>query len=309
MEGIAAESFPQFFLELIPNNMFSVMTTNSSIVSVVIIGAFFAASIRFMRNKKPDAIKAFDEFLQSAQVAVNSVLTNVIKLMPYGISALVANTIISHGIEIIMSMINFILALYSAVVIMLLVYVVILLLVGVNPIKFYRKAFPTMVLGFSSRSSVGTLPYTITNLDENIGVSGQTANFVATMGSTIGMNGCAGIFPAMLGVMLAYATGVDVNISFLVLLVTVVTIGSIGIAGVPGTATVAATVTLNGIGLGAYVSEIGAVFGIDPIVDMGRTMLNVTGSMVSAVVVDRWEGNFDMEQFNAPTKSDFEDID
>jgi hypothetical protein len=309
MEGIAAESFPQFFLELIPNNMFSVMTTNSSIVSVVIIGAFFAASIRFMRNKKPDAIKAFDEFLQSAQVAVNSVLTNVIKLMPYGISALVANTIISHGIEIIMSMINFILALYSAVVIMLLVYVVILLLVGVNPIKFYRKAFPTMVLGFSSRSSVGTLPYTITNLDENIGVSGQTANFVATMGSTLGMNGCAGIFPAMLGVMLAYATGVDVNISFLVLLVTVVTIGSIGIAGVPGTATVAATVTLNGIGLGAYVSEIGAVFGIDPIVDMGRTMLNVTGSMVSAVVVDRWEGNFDMEQFNAPTKSDFEDID
>ncbi|WP_338489280.1 cation:dicarboxylate symporter family transporter [Ruoffia tabacinasalis] len=101
MEGIATESFPLFFLELIPNNMFSVMTTNSSIVSVVIIGAFFAASIRFMRNKKPDAIKAFDEFLQSAQVAVNSVLTNVIKLMPYGISALVANTILSQGMEII----------------------------------------------------------------------------------------------------------------------------------------------------------------------------------------------------------------
>ena len=101
MEGIAAESFPLFFLVLIPNNMFSVMTTNSSIVSVVIIGAFFAASIRFMRNKKPDAIKAFDEFLQSAQVAVNSVLTNVIKLMPYGISALVANTILSQGMEII----------------------------------------------------------------------------------------------------------------------------------------------------------------------------------------------------------------
>lgn len=123
------------------------------------------------------------------------------------------------------------------------------------------------------------------------------------------MNGCAGIFLAVLGVMFTNATGVDVNISILVLLVTVVTMDSIGIAGVLGTATVAATVTLNGIGLGAYVSEIGAVFGIDPIVDMGRTMLNVTGSMVSAVVVDRWEGNFDMKQFNAPTKADFEDID
>lgn len=129
------------------------------------------------------------------------------------------------------------------------------------------------------------------------------------MGSTIGINGCAGIFLAVLGVMFTNATDVDVNISILVLLVTVVTMDSIGIAGVLGTATVAATVTLNGIGLGAYVSEIGAVFGIDPIVDMGRTMLNVTGSMVSAVVVDRWEGNFDMKQFNAPTKADFEDID
>ena len=128
------------------------------------------------------------------------------------------------------------------------------------------------------------------------------------MGSTIGINGCAGIFLAVLGVMFTNATDVDVNISILVLLVTVVTMDSIGIAGVLGTATVAATVTLNGIGLGAYVSEIGAVFGIDPIVDMGRTMLNVTGSMVSAVVVDRWEGNFDMEQFNAPNKTDFEDI-
>lgn len=88
MEGIVAESFPLFFLELIPNNIFSVMTTNSSIVSVVIIGAFFAASIRFMRNIKPDTIKAFNEFLQSAQVAVNSVLTNVIKLMPYGFQRL-----------------------------------------------------------------------------------------------------------------------------------------------------------------------------------------------------------------------------
>ena len=73
MEGIAAESFPLFFLELFPNNLFLVMTTNSSIVSVVIIGAFFATSIRFMRNKKPDAIKAFNEFQQTAQVVVNSV--------------------------------------------------------------------------------------------------------------------------------------------------------------------------------------------------------------------------------------------
>ena len=220
--------------------------------------------------------------------------------MPYGVVALVANTIIRNGVSSIMGMFSFIVALYVAVIIMLLVYVVILLAVGVNPVQFYKKAFSTMLFAFSSRSSVGTLPYTLKTLEDDLGVSGQTANFIGTMGTTIGMNGCAGVFPAMLGILVASATGVTIDVAFLVMVVLVVTIGSIGIAGVPGTATVAATVTLNGLGLGNTISSIGAVFGVDPIVDMGRTMLNVTGSMVSAVVVDKWNGNMNMDTFNSP---------
>lgn len=300
-ETVASQSFPQFFLQLIPNNMFSVMTDNGAIVSVVIVGGLFASALRFLKGKKPEQIRAFDEFLTSAKVAVTSVLTNVIKFMPYGVVALVANTIVSNGMEAIMGMIGFIGALYLSTAIMLLVYVVILIAIGVNPVTFYKKALPTMLFAFSSRSSVGTLPYTLTALNEDMGVSKQTSNFVATLGTTIGMNGCAGVFPAMLGVLVAAATpGVTMDAAFYVMLVTVVTVGSIGIAGVPGTATVAATVTLNGIGLGSAMSSIGAVFGIDPIVDMGRTMLNVTGSMVSSVFVDKTSGTMDMDVFNAP---------
>lgn len=299
MKNIASQSFPQFFLKLIPNNIFQVMSTNSSIVSVVIIAALFASALRFLSNKKPEKIKPFKDFLDSAKVAVTSVLTNIIKFMPYGVVALVANTIVSNGINSIIGMIGFIAALYTSVIVMLLVYIVLLLAFGVNPIQFYKKAFTTLLFAFSSRSSVGTLPYTLSTLENEMGVSNQTANFIGTLGTTIGMNGCAGVFPAMLGVLVASATGVTIDISFLVLLVTVVTIGSIGIAGVPGTATVAATVTLNGIGLGGAIDSIGAVFGIDPIVDMGRTMLNVCGSMVCAVIVDRWEGNMDMNKFNS----------
>ena len=132
-----------------------------------------------------------------------------------------------------------------------------------------------------------------------MGVSGQTANFVGTLGTTIGMNGCAGVFPAMLGTLVASAVGLEMNIAFYLMVIVVVTIGSIGIAGVPGTATVAATVTLNGLGLGEAIPHIGAVFGVDPIVDMGRTMLNVTGSMLSAVVVDKWDGHLDQDHFNS----------
>lgn len=296
---IAAQSFPQFFGELIPRNISQTFANNGAIVSVVIISVLFARASKFLLVKKPNQIEPFIGVLKSLKIVTNSVLINVIKLMPYAIVALVANTIISNGIEAIKGVIGFILALYLGVLIMLVVYVIILLLAGINPITFYKKAYPTMIFAFSSRSSVGTLPYTIDTLENKMGVSNQSANFIGTLATTIGMNGCAGVFPAMLAVIVGASAGVALDFSFYLLVVLVVTVGSIGIAGVPGTATVAATVTLNGIGLGSYFDRIGAVFGIDPIIDMGRTMLNVTGSMVSAVVVDKWEGNMDMDKFNS----------
>ncbi len=300
MSNIASQSFPEFFLNLVPNNIINVMGNNGSIVSVVIIAAMFAGAIRFLEVKKPDQVAPFVTLLDSLKVTVNSVLTNVIKLMPYGVVALVSNTIISRGIQAIMGMIGFIAALYTGVALMLLVYVVLLFVLGVNPWIFYKKAFTTLLFAFSSHSSVGTLPYTLKTLNGDLGVSLETSNFVATLGTSIGMNGCAGVFPAMLGVLMGSAVGAEMNLSFYILVVVVVTVGSIGIAGVPGTATVAATVTLNGLGFGHTLTSIGAIFGIDPIVDMGRTMLNVAGAMVSAIMVDKWEGTFDKEAFLAP---------
>lgn len=299
MGTIASQSFPEFFLNLIPNNIFNVMSNNSSIVSTVIIAALFASALRFLIKKKPDQIAPLVTVLNSLRIAINSVLTNIIKLMPYGIVALVANTIVSNGIAAIISVIGFIAAIYTGIVIMMLVYVVILLAIGLNPLTFYKKAYTTIVFAFSSRSSVGTLPYTLKTLTEDLGVSDQTSNFVATLGTSIGMNGCAGVFPAMLGTLVAAAVGIEMNFTFYILVVTIVTIGSIGIAGVPGTSTVAATVTLNGLGLGAAMSNIGSILGIDPIIDMGRTALNVTGAMISAIVVDHWEKTFNKELFNS----------
>ncbi|HHX69179.1 MAG: cation:dicarboxylase symporter family transporter [Miniphocaeibacter sp.] len=307
MSNVATQSFPEFFLNLVPNNIFAVMGDNGSIVSVVIIAALFAGAIRFLKVKKPKEVEPFVTLLESLKVTVNSVLTNIIKLMPYGVVALVSNTIISNGLKSIYGMLSFIGALYVGVIIMLLVYVVILIAVGANPITFYKKAFTTLLFAFSSRSSVGTLPYTLKTLENDLGVSNQTSNFVATLGTSIGMNGCAGVFPAMLGVLIASAVGTEMTFSFYMLVVVVVTVGSIGIAGVPGTATVAATVTLNGLGFGHTISSIGAVFGIDPIIDMGRTLLNVAGSMVSAILVDKWEGTFNKEKYNSPMEKNSEE--
>lgn len=298
ISGISSSSFPAYFADIVPSNIFGTFTKNASVISVAIISIFFAVSAKFLKSKGKDEVDPVINFLKGAHKLVNSVLINIIKIMPYAIVALVSRTIMSNGIESIMGLIGFIGALYTGVLIMLLIYVPILLISGINPVTFYRKAFPTMVFAFSSRSSVGTLSYTMDTLQNKLGVSKTTTNFIGPVSTTVGMNGCAGVFPAMLGTLVASAAGVEINLAFYFLLVIVVTLGSIGIAGVPGTATVAATVTLNGIGLGQYFDRIGSIFGIDPIVDMGRTMLNVTGAMVSATAVDRWEGNHNMEIFN-----------
>ena len=299
MGNIAAQSFPEFFLDLIPNNILSVMSNNASIVSVVIVAGLIAGGIRFLVIKKPKEVEPLISLLDSLRTTMNSVLTNIIKLMPYGVVALVANTIVSNGIQAIAGVIGFIVAIYTAILIMMVVYVFILLAMGLNPVTFYRKAYTTIVFAFSSRSSVGTLPYTLKTLTEDLGVSEQTANFVSTLGTSIGLNGCAGVFPAMLATLVAAVVGMDMNFTLYILIVTVVTVGSIGIAGVPGSATVAATVTLNGLGLGAAMSQIGSIFGIDPIIDMGRTALNVTGAMVSALIVDNWEDTLNKDLYNS----------
>lgn len=298
MEDIASQSFPEFFLDLIPNNIIDVMGDNASIVSVVIIAGLLASAIRFLLHKKPEKVEPVVTLLDSLRETMNSTLINIIKLMPYGVVALIANTIVSNGIQSILGVVGFILAIYTAIIIMMFVYVLILLALGLNPLTFYKKAYTTIVFAFSSRSSVGTLPYTLKTLTEDLGVSDQTANFVGTLGTSIGLNGCAGVFPAMLGTLVAAALGVEMNFTFFILLIVVVTVGSIGIAGVPGTATVAATVTLNGLGFGAALSQIGSIFGIDPIIDMGRTALNVTGSMISAIFVDNWEGTLNRDLYN-----------
>ena len=104
MSNIAAQSFPEFFLNLIPNNIINVMGNNGQVVSTVIVGALFASAIRFLSIKKPDEVKPFIDLLDSLRTTVNSVLINVIKLMPYGVIALVANAIISNGVNTILDM-------------------------------------------------------------------------------------------------------------------------------------------------------------------------------------------------------------
>ena len=184
---------------------------------------------------------------------------------------------------------------------MIIVYAILLVLHGLNPITFFKKAFPALLMGFSSRSSVGSLPMTISTLETKLGVNTGTANFVASLGSTMGMNGCAGYFPAMAAVMIAIMTGTTIDASFIIMVIIVAIIGSLGIAGIPGSPTMAASIMLSGIGMSEYFGLLAIVLAVDPIVDMARTMINVNGAMISAICVDKEMGTLDVEKYNSKT--------
>ena len=129
------------------------------------------------------------------------------------------------------------------------------------------------------------MPVTVETLIEKFKIDEGTATLTASLGANMGMNGCAGIYPALAVVTIANMLGINMDISFYVMLMIVIAISSLGIAGIPGTATIALALTLSGMGMGEYFPLLGGVIAIDPILDMGRTMLNVNGAIATAITV------------------------
>lgn len=290
---------------LIPANPVETMV-NSNVVGLVIFSAFFGLAARRMQKKYADIMKVFYDLTDALHKIIISIAMTIIKGMPYAVLALLANTIAQRGLTSILEVGKFILIIYLACIVMFVIQLFAISLFKVNPLTYLRKSYSLLLLAFTSRSSLGVLPATIDTLTQKLGVSQGTASFVASFGTTAGMQGCAGIFPALLIVYVANTSGTPIDISLLVMSVIVITIGSIGIAGIPGTSTMAASVGLSGVGLGASFAFITPILAIDPIIDMVRTMLNVAGSLTNAIMVDRQLNLMDMQMFHDMELNDIE---
>jgi L-cystine uptake protein TcyP (sodium:dicarboxylate symporter family) len=308
-EGVSAFSdarAPEFtnlvdtFIRLIPSNIMVAMN-NDNIVGLVMFSALIGIAANRIEHKNSQVIDRFKELIQALYKIVMSIATIIMRFMPYAVVALLARAIISSGVPAIIEVSNFVAAIYVAAAVMLLLHLIIISMHGISPVMYLRKATGTWLLAFSSRSSVGTLPMMITTLTERMGVNNGTANLVGSLGTTIGMNGCAGFFPAMIVVTVAHMIGMEMNFHFFIMMLIVITIGSIGIAGIPGTATVAASVALTSMGMGEHFALIGMVLAVDPIIDMARTLTNVSGAMTAAVATDREMGTMNLAVFNDPT--------
>ena len=282
---------------LIPGNIVKAMV-DSNIIGLVIFSAFLGLAIWWINYESKEAAKPLYDLINAAHKAMINMALLILDYMPWAVMALLANTIAHRGLSSILEVGKFIIALYIAAAIQFVIQLILLIVNGLNPVVYMKKSFATMLMAFTSRSSVGCLPMTIETLTKKLGVDQGTASFVAGFGTTAGMQGCAGIFPALLIIYVCNVTGTPIDITMIVMTIFVVTIGSLGIAGIPGTATMAASVGLSGVGMGAQFAMVSPILAIDPIIDMPRTMLNVTGSLTNALVVDKLMGSLNEKDYN-----------
>ncbi len=295
-----AISLPSMIISFIPANPFLDMTgaRKTSTIAVVLFSIFIGISATGIAAKQPAIFASFDHFIKVVHVIVMRMVTLVLRLTPYGVFALMAQVVASSSLQDIFNLISFVMASYSAILIMFAIHLALIVAVGLNPRRYFKKIFPVLVFAFTSRTSAGSIPMSVQTQTTRLGTAEGIANFAASFGSTIGQNGCAGIYPAMLAFMIAPTVGIDpMTPGFIAQLIAVITVGSVGVAGVGGGATFAALIVLSAMDL--PVALAGLLISIEPLIDMGRTALNVSGSITAGTVTSRLLGATDMDIFNS----------
>ncbi|MEK6189586.1 MAG: L-cystine transporter [Carnobacterium alterfunditum] len=298
-EQVADLSIPEQIIAFIPVNFFADLSNSrsTSTIAVVIFSAFVGVAYLGVHRKDQEAGEFFVKIIESLYAIVMRIVTLVLRLTPYGIFALMTKALATSDFNALLSLGMFVIASYAALIAMFLIHMLILLGVKVNPIQYLKKTFTVLSFAFTSRSSAGALPLNIETQTKALGVDQASANFSGTFGLSIGQNGCAGIYPAMLAAIVAPTVGIDVfSPAYILTILAVVTISSFGVAGVGGGATFAALIVLGALDL--PVAIVGLVISVEPLIDMGRTMLNVNGSMIAGIISSKRIKSFDAKILN-----------
>ncbi len=307
LEAAKAISLPSMILSFIPKNPFLDLTgaRDTSTIAVVIFSIFVGIAGTGIADKQPDLFASFHHFIKVAHAVVMRLVSLVLRLTPFGVFALMAKVVAGSSLAGIMKLITFVLASYSALLLMFCVHLLIISGLGLNAVRYVAKIAPVLLFAFTSRTSAGSIPMSVQTQTTRLGTPEGIANFAASFGAVMGQNGCAGIYPAMLAVMIAPTVGIDpMTVSFIAPLIAIIVIGSIGIAGVGGGATFAALIVLSAMDL--PVALAGLLISIEPIIDMGRTALNVSGSITAGTVTSRLMGQTNLAVFNSKAAADLD---
>lgn len=295
-----------FLIGLVPQNFLGLtVTTRASdtgdvtstvgfnVLQVIVIAAAIGiAALKLGKKAEP-----FLDFTQSALKVIQKVLWWIIRIAPIGTLGLLGNAVVQYGWEKLGTLAWFVGAIYLGLALVLfVVYPTLAKAHGLSARKYFSGVWPAVQLGFVSRSSMGTLPLTQRVTERNLGVPREYASFAVPFGSTTKMDGCAAIYPAIAAIFVAQFFGIELTLVQYVLIAVVSIVGSAATAGTTG-ATVMLTLTLSTLGL--PLEGVGLLLAVDPIVDMGRTAVNVAGQALVPTIVAKREGILDLELYNA----------
>ncbi|EOB8884721.1 L-cystine transporter [Staphylococcus aureus] len=298
-KDLTAHTLPQQILELLPKNPFLDFTGQraTSTIAVVIFASFIGFAYLRVARKQPDHGELLKRAIDAIYSLVMAIVTFVLRLTPYGVLAIMANTLSTSDFGAIWTLGKFLIASYAALITMYIIHLIILSLLGISPIRYVKKTLEVLIFAFTSRSSAGALPLNVQTQTRCLGVPEGIANFAATFGLSIGQNGCAGIYPAMLAIMVAPVANVEIDLQFIVTLIAVVIISSFGVAGVGGGATFASILVLSTLNL--PVALAGVLISVEPLIDMGRTALNVNDSMLAGTGTAKLTKHWDKDTFES----------
>lgn len=298
-KDLTAHTLPQQILELLPKNPFLDFTGQraTSTIAVVIFASFIGFAYLRVARKQPDHGELLKSAIDAIYSLVMAIVTFVLRLTPYGVLAIMANTLSTSDFGAIWTLGKFLIASYAALITMYIIHLVILSLLDISPIRYVKKTLEVLIFAFTSRSSAGALPLNVQTQTRRLGVPEGIANFAATFGLSIGQNGCAGIYPAMLAIMVAPVANVEIDLQFIVTLIAVVIISSFGVAGVGGGATFASILVLSTLNL--PVALAGVLISVEPLIDMGRTALNVNDSMLAGTGTAKLTKHWDKDTFDS----------
>jgi Na+/H+-dicarboxylate symporter len=308
-EGKAIEAQPpslvKTLLNIVPTNPFASLS-NGDVLPVIFFAIILGIALTYLINKDDERLKnagttllrAFDGLAEAMYIIV----AGVMQYAPIGVFALIAYVMASQGLKVVGPLAKVVVAVYVGLAVqILLVYFVLLKVFGIDPLKFLRKAKDAMLTAFVTRSSSGTLPVTMRVAEEEMGIDRGIFSFTLPLGATINMDGTA-LYQGVTVLFVANAIGHPLTPSQQLIVVLTAVLASIGTAGVPGAGAIMLAMVLQSVGLdltaGSPVALAYAmILGIDAILDMGRTMVNVTGDLTGTTIVAKTEGEIDLSKW------------
>lgn len=291
-------SFADAFVHFFPDNILGNMA-EAKVVPVIIFAVLLGLAILQLKERGEETkAEPFVHFIQSAAAVIFRLTGMIMDFTPYAVLSLMANAVSRTDMAAMMPLLVVLVLTYVAALIHSYVTtgVLLALFAKVNPLRFFKKFWPVQMIAFTTQSSVGTIPANVECLRDKLGVSERIATFVASLGATVGMPGCAGFWPVLSAIVTIHVMGLSYSVGQYLLLIVVALAVSLGTVGVPGTATITTTAVFATMGL--PVEMVVLMSPISMLADMGRTATNVTAAGSSALIVAASEGALDRNIFN-----------